>query len=639
MLKRKHSTDSFLTQTTKRLRTFSEPQLDTQITVIPGFVPRDNGQAATQRIENPHPLRLNSLLGSNQPSLALEYGINKGPLELQFNPLWVANDEIDKLSVIDDTSNGLSGPFGMCPDDTEPPHNPEQQVKDRAASQPSETVQSSNSSTSAGLKEPSEIQHVPNDLPKGSNGSPASESVFHPGDIKMGHGDVRCSEDLYVVDPNEPLQPFNTSPVCGTKVLSNEVHISNMGASQSIEQPVVEQPITEQPVAEQPVAEQPVVGQSGTGSSHQTPITELEQGQCSIEDQQFVDKVKAVLKTQGKWKTANVGRRSARRIGQLLELAKPPNTSEALFLSGDDAAKQVECGNYFSGPIITEDQQPLPLQTTTQFLNEFYDDTVKVWIQDPAILLARNVPHAREIPIGQLKQRFLQFTSKGKIPWNCLEMATHVEDGLRPSFLNNEDCRLLTKLKLPSSGYSVSRRGYEPGWKEVEKWALLAQGGALTEPHQDSHGYSTYITVNQGTMGLGWLSNPTAEERLAWRDKAATFTGGRWRYVVLRPGQTVFFPSGTVHFVFRLASLGDTLAFGGHVLRCSQIVRWIESMLEEKTGRHITNEDLTVSALAYLERVEKFVNQARKTGQVERWGGAEAIDKFLQLKAEFMSGS
>ncbi|KAK3715391.1 hypothetical protein LTR37_007119 [Vermiconidia calcicola] len=351
-------------------------------------------------------------------------------------------------------------------------------------------------------------------------------------------------------------------------------------------------------------------------------------------DRQFVDQVKAVLSKQSKWQKLSVARRQAGRILQLLELAKAPTPTEALFLSGDEAARYLETTRFFPGPIITKDQQPSPLQTTTRFLNEFYDDEAKVTIQDPSALQSRN-NSVREVTIKQLKERFAK--GEPKVPWNCLELATHEEDGLRPAFLSNEDCRLLTKLKHPSNDDQASRRGYEPGWKEVEKWALIAQGGALTEPHQDSHGYNTYITVNQGIMGFGWLSHPTAAERKEWLKNPSNFKGGRWRYAVLRPGHTVYFPSGTVHFVFRLRSAGDTLAFGGHVLRCSQIVNWVKTMRDEKRARAITNEEITVSAPAYLERVERFVKQARRMGQAEKWGGQEAITEFLRVKEEFMS--
>lgn len=355
-----------------------------------------------------------------------------------------------------------------------------------------------------------------------------------------------------------------------------------------------------------------------------------------ISDEDFVSRVKGALELQGKCKTSNVGRRQARRILQLLQLALPASPSEALQLSSDDAREQVDTGRFVSTPIITENEQSLPLHTVAQFLDEYYDDTATVSIQDPAIRLSRNIPSVRIVTVAQLKKRFREPDPNANAPWNCLELATHVDDGLRPAFLNNEESRLLTKLKLPNTKDSASRRHYEPGWKEVEKWALLAQAGALTEPHQDSHGYNTYITVNQGIIGFGWLSNPTAEERRAWCQNPMTFVRGEWRYKVLRPGQTVYFPSGTVHFVFRLKAAGDTLAFGGHVLRCSQIVHWVETMLEEKAGSDITNEELTVSAPAYLERVERFVRQALKTGQVEKWGGAASIRTFLALKQKFM---
>ena len=369
-----------------------------------------------------------------------------------------------------------------------------------------------------------------------------------------------------------------------------------------------------------------------------TPTSPFDAQLSSKEDKDFIDQVKRAIKAQSQRKAADVSRRSAYRIHQLLELGRPPTSSEAVFLSGEEAAHQFEPNVSFPGIIITENQQPLPLQNITQFLNEYYDDTAKVFIQDPTILISKDIAHVREISIGELKKRFLNPNVRF-LPWNCLELAAHVEDGIRPAFLNNEDCRLLTKLKIPSSNDRADRRGFNPGWKEVEKWALLAQGGALTEPHQDSHGYSTYITMNQGTMGFGWLANPTVEDKKQWCTDPGRFSSDKWRYIVLKPGQTIFFPSGTVHFVFRLQSRGDTLAFGGHVLRCSQIVNWVKTMLEEQAAPEITNEDLTVSAAAYLDRVEKFVKQAQKTGQVDKWGGAEAIQEFLKLKGEFVKKS
>ena len=371
--------------------------------------------------------------------------------------------------------------------------------------------------------------------------------------------------------------------------------------------------------------------------SRETSITPADSEDRTDKDAAFVEKVKGTLQKQSTRKTNNVGRRQARRILELLKLATPAaDDSEAVFLTGEEAKTYLQTDVFFPGPIFTTDQQPLPLQTIPDFLSEYYDDSAQIWIQDPDHKLPSQSPATRAINMGKLKEQF----DKGRVPtpYNCLELATHVEDGIRPAFLITEDCRLLTKLKHPSAADKVSRRGYEPGWKEVEKWALLAKAGALTEPHQDSHGYSTYFTVNQGTIGFGWLSNPTPAQRKAWRADPATFTAGEWRYAVLRPGQTVYFPSGTVHFVFRHPSEGDTLAFGGHVLRCSQIVNWVKCLLEEKeSNSDVTNEDLSVSAPAYLERVERFVRQAREKGVgVGKWGGEEGIEEFLELKKVFM---
>jgi hypothetical protein len=352
----------------------------------------------------------------------------------------------------------------------------------------------------------------------------------------------------------------------------------------------------------------------------------------------FASQVIKALEIRHQPRVTRFGDRQNRTILKLLQTSRPATRKEMLFLTGAEAAQFLAPGIFHNGPILTEGQQPMPLQRIEDFLGEFYDDDSKVFIQDPSVQFSGKHNFVREVTIGAVKKRILGGKSKSR-PWNCLELATHVEDGLRPAFLAGEDSRLLTKVKLEHAGETASRRSYPQGYKEVEKWALLAESGALTEPHQDSHGYSTYITVNQGNIGFGWLSFPTDEERAAWnKDQTESVAGDRFRYVVMKPGQTVFFPAGTVHFVFRLpAAGGHTLAFGGHVLRCSNIVHWIKTLLEEKASPNVTNEDLTSSAPGYLDRVEKFVRHAQSNGTVEKWGGAEAVEEFLRLKEVFMA--
>ncbi|KAK0356798.1 hypothetical protein LTR02_001420 [Friedmanniomyces endolithicus] len=354
----------------------------------------------------------------------------------------------------------------------------------------------------------------------------------------------------------------------------------------------------------------------------------------TFSEQEYVQDLRAILDRICKSKSNAFYTRQCRRIGALLAVASSPKSGEMLIkTTSEQAAKVVETNFYFPGPLVTYGQQPMPLQTQHQFFGEYYDETVQVHVQDPSARVAKYEPRVRIVNIATVKARFSQPVIG--TPWNVLELAAHCDDGIRPAFLNNEDCTLLTKLKLPCTGETASRLGFTEGFQEVEKWVLAAQAGALTEPHQDSHGYSTYITVNQGYVGFGWLSNPTDDERAAWSNAHDTYTGGRWRYVILRPGTTVYFPAGTIHFVFRHPAAGNTLAFGGHVLRCSQIVRWIKVLRAEQVNGNITNEDLSVSAPRYLDRVENFVKQAQKSGKEEMWGGKGAIEEFLMLKQVF----
>ncbi|KAM0714308.1 hypothetical protein Q7P37_010095 [Cladosporium fusiforme] len=358
-------------------------------------------------------------------------------------------------------------------------------------------------------------------------------------------------------------------------------------------------------------------------------------------NREFVSKVIKALRVRIKpSKDKMYGDRTNKVILRLLEKATAANDTEMLFLSGSEAAKKLSTGVFHNGPLLTEGQQPMPLQTIPDFLGEYYDDDMRVFVQDPSTVLTKANTFTKNVTIGAVKKRLLGGKTKGR-PWNCLELATHVEDGLRPLFLSGEDARLLSKVKLEhdrdGDQSSAGRRSYPQGYKEVEKWALLAEAGALTEPHQDSHGYSTYITVNQGLVGFGWLSYPSDEERTAWIQDTTQISPDRFRYVVLHPGQTVYFPAGTVHFVFREPHSGHTLAMGGHVLRNSNIVHWLKCLLEEKANTNITNEDLTSSAPGYINSVEKFVKQAQATGTTDKWGGPDACEEFLRLKAKFMA--
>lgn len=167
-------------------------------------------------------------------------------------------------------------------------------------------------------------------------------------------------------------------------------------------------------------------------------------------------------------------------------------------------------------------------------------------------------------------------------------------------------------------------------WKHIFEWSLLSEGGHNTAPHMDSHGYATWITVQEGSIGFGWMSSPTKEEREAWVAEPKCYTGGKWRYIVLKPGQTVFFGPGTIHFVFRVQS-HQTLALGGHVLQWSGIQRWAQVVLAELKHPAITNEKMNRTAPKLLRDVEKLVQAKEEQGRVEELGGAGAVNGFREV--------
>ena len=127
-------------------------------------------------------------------------------------------------------------------------------------------------------------------------------------------------------------------------------------------------------------------------------------------------------------------------------------------------------------------------------------------------------------------------------------------------------------------------------------------------------------------MGFGWMARPTEEEERDWMAND-NYTGGRWRYVVLKPGQTVFFPSGTIHFVFRTRP-GQTLALGGHVLQWSGIERWMRIVLAQMANPVITNENMEQSALMYVHAISKLVETRMAEGRIEELGGDTAVKRF-----------
>ena len=133
------------------------------------------------------------------------------------------------------------------------------------------------------------------------------------------------------------------------------------------------------------------------------------------------------------------------------------------------------------------------------------------------------------------------------------------------------------------------------------------------------------------------MSRPTPQEEEEWRANPHRSTDGRWKFVTLKPGQTVFFGEGTIHFVFRTRG-NQTFALGGHILRWTGIERWLQVVTAQIRNPRITNEDVKWSATKYIPAVEKLVRGKVDSGRVEELGGEAAIRRiFLAIKVRFIN--
>ncbi|KAJ6438069.1 PHO85 cyclin-9 [Purpureocillium lavendulum] len=302
-------------------------------------------------------------------------------------------------------------------------------------------------------------------------------------------------------------------------------------------------------------------------------------------------------------------------VYEILRRSRPPATDEsdnpeAHFWTGDQAAVGVDLGSVHI-PLITKDQQRFRWRDgrpVVQLFRRMEDLDRRVAVQIPSLSSEKDSFQSR--CLRDVEKRFLDGQPTDD-PWNLLDLGSPLPPSVLPSFLEGENCQLLPRVRDAVLMGSRAERAVAPPedwnlWRDVLEWVLLSQGGHMTAPHMDSHGFSTWITVQEGRVGFGWLSRPTVQERLEWTSNPDSYPGGNWRYVILPPGWTVFFPSGTIHFVFRIRS-EQTLGLGGHILQWTSIRSWLEVVADQMRNPKITNEDMGPSAKKYINIVLELI--------------------------------
>ena len=338
------------------------------------------------------------------------------------------------------------------------------------------------------------------------------------------------------------------------------------------------------------------------------------------------------------------GELTNRLIHEILTKIKSPNADprngpvDAGMMTGPEAASVLNKG-ILDVPIFTQGQQQFQWSNTDRPISELFrrmeDLGRTVSVQIPSIHW--DSPSAERRTLIDVQQRFLEHKSS-EDPWNILDLRSPLPPSVLPSFLTGENCQLLPRMRdALLMGNCAERtkamRQEWNEWTELLEWVLLSEGGHNTAPHMDSHGWATWITVQEGLFGFGWMARPTEAEQAAWMADPIHYTGGNWRFLILKPGQTVFFPTGTIHFVFRLRS-EQTLAVGGHVLQWSGIERWIMVILNQLKNPSITNEDLGVDVLKYVRTVASLVTNRLKQCRLGELGTIETAQRFLVLTNE-----
>ncbi|KAK3900121.1 hypothetical protein C8A05DRAFT_17545 [Staphylotrichum tortipilum] len=330
------------------------------------------------------------------------------------------------------------------------------------------------------------------------------------------------------------------------------------------------------------------------------------------------------------------GRKTDELVFQILHRIRPPTDGEAYFLGGGEAARKVELGS-LDAPIFTQGQQRFqwpgkdrPIEQLFRYMEDLGLDR-HVSVQVPSLSVDGESYQSKTLQ--EVRDKFFSPASTND-PWNLLDLQTSLPSVL-PAFLEGENCQLLQRVRdaalMGSSAERMAASGQDwTTWRNVIEWGLASEGGNNTGPHTDSHGYSTWLTVQQGDIGFVWMSCPSRQEEAEWMSCPHSSTVGEWRFVVLSPGQTVFFPPGTIHLVFRIRGV-QTYAQGGHILQWSDLVRWLEVVIAQIQNEDSTNEEMASSMPQLVHIVERLVKNRIKAGRVEELGGRDVVERFFAL--------
>ncbi|KAK4182007.1 hypothetical protein QBC35DRAFT_510736 [Podospora australis] len=393
-------------------------------------------------------------------------------------------------------------------------------------------------------------------------------------------------------------------------------------------------------VKSKPAAIRPRANSISDVTAHQAKRQRIEQPQTpsSAETRPFHNQVAdenyrrdVVDELSGTPRTrASHGKSTNRLVLRLRRKIEQPKTdsrrgvAEVLFCTDTEAAALVQSQSPHDAPIITHDQQQFRWKLTARPIQQLFQPFARTMVLKD-LHVSVQVPSRstrsqsfEDKTLSEVRDRFVGTRSTDvNNPWNILDLQSPLPHCILPGFLAEENCQLLVQVKnkrLMANNAERARANPEEWnqWTNVLEWVLLRGDG------------------------FGWMSCPTEDERARWMASPSEYTGGRWRYVVLKEGQSIFFVPATIHFVFRKRQ-HQTFALGGHVLQWSGLLQWIQVVMNQIRFPNSTNENLDESVPGLVKAVRDIASTRAKEEGVEAVGGKLTFDQFLASTETILS--
>ena len=269
----------------------------------------------------------------------------------------------------------------------------------------------------------------------------------------------------------------------------------------------------------------------------------------------------------------------------------------------------------------------------------------------------------KNMSVREIKSRFLSQqqqqdgSAPPRFPRNFPDLRNPMLDRGIPRFMQSAQCTLLHDImrgqlgceakdvcdcgddgdgEKERCGHRIRRDEYmvlQQIWRYWQGTVMLAEPGSVTLPHWDKYSTSTWIACIEGEIGFGWLADPTDEEKTSWLEDVSE-PKGRWLFRVLRPGDVVYMPPGTMHFVFRRPGGGQTMGFASQMLRRADMLAWLQH-LKIEMGYAVSDviEDAPYAQIVpgTLNGLLRLVNHACREGEFEKFRGRSKIRKIIGL--------